>query len=328
MQADGEFDLIARYFKRPSPDRMLGVGDDCALMSLSTGCELAVSTDMLVEGRHFLPDADPAALGHKALAVNLSDLAAMGARPLACTLALSLPAVDHAWLAAFSEGFHALSRESHCPLVGGDTTRGMSGIVLSVTVLGEVRRSHALRRDAARVGDDVWISGTLGGADLALRLVLGQLPPDPERLRATRPLLDRPTPRLKLGRYLAGVAHAAIDVSDGLLQDLGHVLQASHCGAELWMDALPAHPALAGLDESLRRDALLAGGDAYELCFTARPLRREQIQALGRQLNVPVARVGTLVRGQGVRVLDGDGQAVPLVRRGFDHFSEPCGGIA
>src|SRR5690606_24206078 len=153
-------------------------------------------------------------------------------------------------------------------------------------------------------------------------------PPDPERLRATRPLLDRPTPRLKLGRYLAGVAHAAIDVSDGLLQDLGHVLQASHCGAELWMDALPAHPALAGLDESLRRDALLAGGDAYELCFTARPLRREQIQALGRQLNVPVARVGTLVRGQGVRVLDGGGRAGPLVRGGLDIFPEPWGGVA
>ncbi len=155
---------------------MLGVGDDCALMPLSPGCELAVSTDMLVEGRHFLPGTDPGSLGHKALAVNLSDLAAMGARPLACTLALSLPAVDHAWLAAFSEGFHALAREARCPLVGGDTTRG-DAVVLSITVLGEVRRSHALRRDAARVGDDVWVSGTLGAADLALRLVLGRLPP-------------------------------------------------------------------------------------------------------------------------------------------------------
>lgn len=327
MQADGEFDLISRYFRRPAPERMLGVGDDCALMPLSQGCELAVSTDMLVEGRHFLPDADPQALGHKALAVNLSDLAAMGARPLACTLALSLPAVDHAWLAAFADGFHTLARESHCPLVGGDTTRG-DAVVLSITVLGEVRRSHALRRDAARVGDDVWVSGTLGAADLALRLVLGQLPPDPERLRATRSALDRPMPRLKLGRYLAGVAHAAIDVSDGLLQDFDHILQASRCGAELWLDALPAHPALAGLDESLRREAMLSGGDAYELCFTARPLWREQIEALGRQLNVPVTRVGTLVRGQGVRVLDGAGQAVSVARRGFDHFSASCGDIA
>lgn len=328
MQADGEFDLIARYFKRPSPGRMLGVGDDCALMPLSAGCELAVSTDMLVEGRHFLTDADPESLGHKALAVNLSDLAAMGARPLACTLALSLPVVNHAWLEAFSAGFHALARESQCPLVGGDTTRSESGVVLSITVLGEVRRTHALRRDAARVGDDVWVSGTLGAADLALRLVLGRLPPDPERLRATRPALDRPTPRLKLGRYLAGVAHAAIDVSDGLLQDFGHILKASHCGADLWLDALPAHPALAGLDESLRREILLAGGDAYELCFTARPLWREQIEVLGRQLGVPVARVGTLVRGQDLRVLDGAGQVVPVAYRGFDHFSEPCGDIA
>jgi thiamine-monophosphate kinase len=328
MQSDGEFDLIARYFKRPPPDRMLGVGDDCALMPLSAGCELAVSTDMLVEGRHFLPDADPAALGHKALAVNLSDLAAMGARPLACTLALSLPAVNHAWLAAFSEGFHALARESHCPLVGGDTTRSDAGVVLSITVLGEVRRSHALRRAAARVGDDVWVSGTLGAADLALRLVLGQLPPDPERLRATRPALDRPMPQLKLGRYLAGIAHAAIDVSDGLLQDFGHILQASQCGAELWLDALPAHPALNGLDESLRREMMLSGGDAYELCFTAQPLRREQIQALGRQLNVPVTRVGTLVRGEGVRVLDGEGYAVRVGRHGFDHFSESPSGAS
>ena len=326
MQADGEFDLIARYFKRPSPDRMLGVGDDCALMPLSTGCELAVSTDMLIEGRHFLADADPAALGHKALAVNLSDLAAMGARPLACTLALSLPHIDHAWLTAFSDDFHALARESHCPLVGGDTTRSESGVVLSITVLGEVRRAHALRRAAARVGDDVWISGTLGAADLALRLVLGQLPPDPDRLRATRPALDRPVPRLKLGRYLAGIAHAAIDLSDGLLQDLGHILTASQCGAELSLDALPAHPALAGLDASLRRAALLSGGESYELCFTAQPLRREQIQALGRQLNVPLTRVGTVVRGAGVRVLDAEGQAVRVDTQGFDHFAAPASG--
>ena len=323
MPAAGEFDLIARYFKRPSPDRMLGVGDDCALMPLSAGCELAVSTDMLVEGRHFLPDADPAALGHKALAVNLSDLAAMGARPLACTLALSLPAVDHDWLAAFSEGFHALAREAGCPLVGGDTTRSDAGVVLSITVLGEVRRSHALRRAAARVGDDVWVSGSLGAADLALKLVLGQLPADPDRLRATRPALDRPEPRLELGRYLAGVAHAAIDISDGLLQDFGHILDASQCGAELWLDALPAHPALNGLDESLRRDAILAGGEAYELCFTAQPLRREQIEAIGRQLNVPVTRVGTLVRGDRVHVLDRDGYPVRFGNRGFDHFSSP-----
>lgn len=328
MQADGEFDLISRYFKKPAPARMLGVGDDCALMPLSPGYELAISTDMLVEGRHFLPDADPESLGHKALAVNLSDLAAMGARPLACTLALSLPAVDHAWLAGFSSGFHALARESGCPLVGGDTTRSDTGVVLSITVLGEVRRSHALRRDAARVGDDVWVSGTLGAADLALRLTLGRLPPDPERLRATLPALDRPVPRLGLGRYLAGVANAAVDVSDGLLQDFSHILQASRCGADLWLDALPAHPALAGLDEALRREALLSGGDAYELCFTAQPQWREQIQVLGRQLEVPVTRVGTLVRGTGVRVLDGAGGIVPVARQGFDHFSAPHGARA
>ncbi|WP_322997752.1 thiamine-phosphate kinase [Castellaniella sp.] len=322
MPSGGEFDLIARYFSRPAPSGMLGVGDDCALLSPAQGCELAVSTDMLIEGRHFFPNTDPGLLGHKALAVNLSDLAAMGARPLACTLAISLPCIDEVWLQAFADGFHALSRESRCPLVGGDTTGGSSGVVLSITVMGEVRRHHALRRDAARAGDDIWVSGTLGAADVALRLVQGRLPPDPARLQAALPFLERPVPRLKLGRYLAGVAHAAIDISDGLLQDLGHILDASQCAAELWLDALPADPVLDGLPEDVRRDALLAGGDVYELCFTAHPRRREQIEILGRQLGLPVSRIGEIRRGSGVRVLDAGGQALTVEHQGFDHFAE------
>ncbi|MGB6243183.1 MAG: thiamine-phosphate kinase [Castellaniella sp.] len=322
MPSGGEFDLISRYFDRPAPSGMLGVGDDCALLSPAQGCELAVSTDMLIEGRHFFPDIAPRLLGHKTLAVNLSDLAAMGARPLACTLAISLPSINEAWLQAFADGFHALSRESRCPLVGGDTTGGSPGVVLCVTVMGEVRRHQALRRDAARVGDDIWVSGTLGGADIALRLAQGRMPPDPARWQAARTFLELPVPRLKLGRYLAGVAHAAIDISDGLLQDLGHVLDASQCAAEVWLDALPADPVLDGLDESIRLDALLAGGDAYELCFMAHPRRREQIETLGRQLGLAVSRVGTIQRGTGVRVLDADGQALPITHRGFDHFSE------
>ncbi|WP_298012683.1 thiamine-phosphate kinase [uncultured Castellaniella sp.] len=322
MPSGGEFDLIARYFSRPAPSGMLGVGDDCALLAPSQGCELAVSTDMLIEGRHFFPDTDPGLLGHKALAVNLSDLAAMGAKPLACTLAISLPRIDEAWLQAFADGFHALSRECRCPLVGGDTTGGSSGVVLSITVMGEVRHHHALRRDAARAGDDVWVSGTLGGADVALRLVQGRLPRDPARLRAALPFLERPVPRLKLGRYLAGIAHAAIDISDGLLQDLGHILDASHCAAELWLDALPADPVLDGLDEDVRRDALLAGGDVYELCFTAHPRRREQIEILGRQLGLRLSRIGAIQRGSGVRVLDAAGDALTVAHQGFDHFAD------
>ncbi|WP_345796098.1 thiamine-phosphate kinase [Castellaniella sp. MT123] len=322
MQPGGEFDLIARYFSRPAPDGMLGVGDDCALLSTAPGCELAVSTDMLVEGRHFFSDVDPRLLGHKSLAVNLSDLAAMGARPLACTLAISLPRIDPDWLQGFSEGFHALSAESGCALLGGDTTRSPMGVVISITVLGEVRRNQALRRDAARVGDDIWVSGTLGAADVALRLMQGRLPADAARLCAARPFLERPVPRLKLGRYLTGVAHAAIDISDGLLQDLGHILDASQCAAELWLDALPADPVLDGLDAAVRHDAILAGGDAYELCFTAPPRRREQIQTLSRQLNLPIARIGEIRRGAGVRVLDAGGQVLPIPHRGFDHFAD------
>jgi thiamine-monophosphate kinase len=297
------------------------VGDDCALLPVSVGCELAVSTDMLVQGQHFFPDVDPQSLGHKALAVNLSDLAAMGARPIACTLALGLPAVDHAWLRGFSDGFHALARESRCPLVGGDTTRDPDGVVITVTVLGEVRRAHALRRNGAREGDDVWISGTLGAAYVALLLMRGRLPADPVRLRASRPAMEWPTPRLQLGRYLGGVANAAIDISDGLLQDLGHILERSRCGAELHLDLLPADATLDGLDPALRREALLGGGDAYELCFTARTVRREQIEALGRQLDLRLTRVGSIVRGAGVRVLDERGGDVPVTLRGFDHFT-------
>lgn len=322
MSADSEFDLIARYFDRPVPEGMLGVGDDCALLPLSPGCELAVSTDMLVQGQHFFADVDPQSLGHKALAVNLSDLAAMGARPLACTLALSLPGVDHAWLRGFSDGFHALAAQAHCPLVGGDTTRDPDGVVISITVMGEVHRAQALRRSGARAGDDIWLSGTLGAAYVAVMLRLGRLPADPARYQACRHAMEWPTPRLGLGQGLAGVAHAAIDISDGLLQDLGHILERSHCGAQLQLAALPADPALDGMDEAAHREAMLGGGDVYELCFTASPQRREQIHALGMRLGVPVTRVGTIVQGQGVRVLDVRGDPVSIALRGFDHFAQ------
>lgn len=320
MESDSEFDVIAQYFSRPAPPGMLGVGDDCALLPVSHGFQIAVSTDMLVQGQHFFPDANPAFLGHKALAVNLSDLAAMGARPLACTLALSLPTVDHAWLKAFSDGFHALARQTHCPLVGGDTTRNPAGVVISVTVMGEVRRSHALRRDAAKVGDDIWVTGVLGASDIALRLLQGRLAPNPELLAATRVALEQPMPRWRFGQHLVGVARAALDISDGLLQDLSHILKASRCAAEIRFESLPVAPALAGLDPALLEEAVLGGGDVYELCFTAAPMRREQVQAMARQYAVPISRIGSIVRGEGLRVVGPDGMDMDVLSYGFDHF--------
>ncbi len=318
-----EFDLIARHFSQASPPGMVGVGDDCAIFTPPAGHQVVTSTDLLLEGRHFFPDVDPRALGHKALAVNLSDLAAMGATPTACVLGVGLPQVDEPWLAAFAQGFLALAGQHACPLLGGDTTRSSHGLVISVTVFGTVVPGQALLRSAGQCGDDVWVSGSLGAADLAYRLLAGLIPADAQRLRDTRQALEWPTPRIGLGQALAGVAHAALDISDGLLQDLGHILTASGLGADLCYDAMPAHPALTGLPEPVVSHAVLAGGDVYELCFTASPGRREDILAIGRACAVPLARVGTLRSEAGISLSRaGKPMALPPAS-GFDHFSEP-----
>jgi len=315
-----EFDLIARYFSRPAPCGFLGVGDDCALFPVAAGRHLATSTDLLVEGRHFFSDVDPAALGHKALAVNLSDLAAMGAQPVACLLSLSLPAVDHDWLTAFSQSFYALADQAGCPLIGGDTTRSTAGIVISVTVMGQVRPDQALRRAAAQVGDDVWVTGDLGAANIALRLLQNELPHNPDLLAATRRALEWPLPPWQFGQALAGVAHAALDISDGLAQDIGHILKASGCGAELDYLALPVAPALQGLDSQLVQAAVLAGGDVYQLCFTAAAGERAHVLALAAASSLQVTRVGRIVAEPGLRVCAADGSVIPLDKAGFDHF--------
>lgn len=316
-----EFDLIARYFNRPAPPGYLGVGDDCALIPLTAGHRLATSTDLLIQGRHFFADVDPRALGHKAFAVNLSDLAAMGAKPLACLLGLSVPAVDHAWLEGFSDGFHALAQRAGCPLVGGDTTRSEGGIAISVTVMGEVLPEQALRRSAAQAGDDIWLTGTLGAPDIALRLLQGRLPPDAHRLAATRRQLEWPEPPFAFAAALAGIAHAALDVSDGLVQDLGHILKASACGAELEYAELPVDDALAGLEDELLRDAVLTGGDVYQLCFTAAPDRRVRVIELAEQLGLRLTRIGRIVAKPGLHIRHGD-RAIELpASGGFDHFS-------
>jgi thiamine-monophosphate kinase len=320
-----EFDLIKRFFSRPVSAELLGGGDDCALFGVTPGFQVATSTDLLLEGRHFFSDVDPRSLGHKALAVNLSDLAAMGARPLGCLLGLGLPAIDEAWVEQFAEGFYALADRHGCALIGGDTTRSLQGVTLSVTVFGEVKPSLALRRNAAQAGDDIWVSGTLGAADIACRMLAGEIPLDTELLQATRRALEWPTPQVELGQQLRLRAHAAIDVSDGLLQDLGHILTASGVGAELREQALPLHPALSGsskqvlLPEMLRR-AALAGGDVYELCFTAGVAQREQIETIGQTLGLKLSCIGTVCAQPGLFVYDQSGQVIPDLPTGFDHF--------
>ncbi|OZI66670.1 thiamine-phosphate kinase [Bordetella genomosp. 11] len=315
-----EFDLIDRYFKRAAPPGMLGVGDDCALFGVPPGMQVATSTDLLIEGRHFFPDVDPRALGHKSLAVNVSDLAAMGARPIGCLLGLALPEVREPWLAAFAEGFHAMAHAAGCPLIGGDTTGNPGVLAISVTVFGAVRPDAALCRSGALPGDDIWVSGALGDADIAYRLLSGQMPPDDALLAHTRAALDWPQPRFALGQALAGVARSAIDISDGLLQDLGHILKASGVGARLYLDDLPVSAALAGVPADRVRHAVLAGGDAYELCFTAPADRADAIRVIGAESGVAVTRIGAIEAGTGLTVLDADGAPLRDLPRGFDHF--------
>lgn len=316
-----EFDLIARYFTRPPRDVQrvpLGVGDDCALLTLSPGMQLAISSDMLVEGRHFFSNADPFQLGHKSLAVNLSDLAAMGARPLGFTLALALPAPDEAWLEGFSAGLFALADAEDCTLIGGDTTRGPLNIC--ITIFGEVPPGVALRRDTARAGDDIWVSGTLGDARLALAGLRDALPLEPHLLMQATPRLHAPTPRVKLGIALRGIAHAAIDISDGLAGDLCHVLNRSGVGATLNVDALPMGVALKHQPQELQRRFALAGGDDYELCFTSPVCQRESVLLASHDAGVAVARIGAIENKPGLRMTDAAGDLLTLQTDSFDHF--------
>jgi len=331
----GEFDLIARYFKRPPVRAALGVGDDCALLQTSPGTQLAISSDMLVEGRHFLSTVDPFKLGHKALAVNLSDLAACGAKPLAFTLALALPRSDEAWLTPFSQGLLALADAHHCELIGGDTTRGPLNIC--ITVFGEVPvlsgRSQALLRSGAQVGDDLYVSGTLGDARLALEVFRGNLSVPSPVFEAARLRMEQPTPRLALGMALCGIATAAIDISDGLLGDLGHILKQSGVGATVNADSAMALVAsrayytqangLSGAEISTDqwRDWALAGGDDYELLFTAPLSARALVSAAAQTSQTPVTRVGQIDTGRCLRLIDGEGHAVPNSYSSFDHFA-------
>ncbi len=320
-----EFELIARHFVRPMGDPAVRVpiGDDAAIVAPTPGCELAMSVDMLVEGRHFLPDADAEALGHKTLAVNLSDLAAMGATPRWALLAGALPDADADWLAAFARGLHALAERFGVALIGGDTTRGPRNLCL--TIVGELPAGTATLRSGARPGDDLYVSGTLGDAALALAGIGGRTLIEPAPLVAMRTRLDRPEPRVALGVRLRGVATAAIDVSDGLCGDLGHILAASGAGADLELARVPcsaenAHR-LASRERELALACVLAGGDDYELCFSAPPERRSTIARIAEDLALPLARIGTIIAGSGLVVRDELGVPLTALPCSFDHFS-------
>jgi thiamine-monophosphate kinase len=315
-----EFELIRRYFTRPARTAALGVGDDCALVRAPTGLVVAVTTDMLVEGTHFLPGADARRLGHKSLAVNLSDLAAMGADPRWFLLAISLPDADEVWLAAFAEGMFALADAHAIELIGGDTTRGPRTIC--ITAIGTLPPGYALRRDTATEGQDLWLSGSTGDAALGLAHASGRVALDADARRHCLARLETPAPRVALGQKLRGLAGAAIDVSDGLLADLGHVVEQSQVGAEMDYESLPRSAALRSCpDRALADECLLAGGDDYELLFTAPAARRAEVEAAGAAAGVAVTRIGRIVGdGRGARLLDAQRKPIEVARRGFDHF--------
>lgn len=315
----GEFELIARHFTRPVRRAALGVGDDCALLRVEPGQQLAVSSDMLVEGRHFLSTVPPDRLGHKALAVNLSDLAACGAEPLAFTLALALPSADEAFVAGLARGMFALADRHGIELVGGDTTAGP--LNLCITVMGQVPPGQALLRSGARAGDTLWVSGTLGDARLALEAFRGQVSLPGEAFERVRRAMECPEPRVALGLALRGVASAAIDVSDGLAGDLGHILERSGLGAELQAAALPRSVVLAAQAPALQHECLLHGGDDYELLFAAPPAQTDAVQRAAASAGVPVTAIGRLRAEPGLDLVGPDGSRQALAARGFDHFA-------
>ena len=331
----GEFDLIWRFFKAGSESMaqtqinqvLLGIGDDCALIQPDAAQSLAVTSDMLVEGRHFFANANPEWLGHKALAVNLSDLAALGAKPVGFTLALALPDANETWLAQFSQGLFRLAQQWQCPLIGGDTTQGP--LTICITALGHVPFGAAIKRSGAKIGDDIWVSGTLGDARLALGALRSEWPLEPSSLEAVLPRMHQPEPRIALGLQLRGIASSALDVSDGLLGDLRHILKASQVNAEVLIDQLPISRTLAEQTQDLRRQCAANGGDDYELCFTAPTNQRKALESLSTAL-LPLTRVGSISsasNGTEPTLILRDANGNPLttaesmrLMQSFDHF--------
>jgi thiamine-monophosphate kinase len=314
----GEFELIRSFFTRPIRKAALGVGDDCALLNPTPGTQWAISSDMLVEGRHFLSTVAADRLGHKALAVNLSDLAACGATPVAFTLALALPRADASFLEGFSRGLLALADAHGCELVGGDTTQGPLNIC--ITIFGEVPQGQALLRSGAKAGDDIYVSGTVGDARLALEVFRGTQSLAGDDFERVRRAMELPQPQVALGQALRGIATSAIDVSDGLLGDLSHILQRSAVGAVVEADALPRSDVMKAQTLSLQRLCTLAGGDDYELVFTAPADRAEAVADAARQAKVPVTRIGRIQSEHGLALIDAQGRPIDNSFGSFDHF--------
>ena len=332
----GEFDLIERFFKtaanslRTNADQAitLGIGDDCALIKPRADEEVSITSDMLVEGRHFFAGANPELLGRKALAVNLSDLAAMGARPIGFTLAIALPTVDSTWLEAFSKGLFAMAEEHSCPLIGGDTTAGP--LTISITAFGALPKGEAIRRSGAKPGDDIWVSGTVGDARLALAALRHEITLSAEDLQQIEHRMHNPTPRIELGMQLRNIASSALDVSDGLLGDLRHILKQSQVDAEIQLDKLPKSDTLQKQDVQIQKQFSACGGDDYEICFTAPASQRDKIEAISKSIGLPLTIIGKIAPKNDLEVkvylldesgaLLSDTEAVPFLKS-FDHFA-------
>ena len=317
-----EFNLIKQYFTRATRDTKLGIGDDAALISLSTGMELAISADMLVAGTHFFAGCDAYQLGWKSLAVNISDMAAMGANPKWVTLAIALPEINASWLAEFSRGFFACAESFNVDLIGGDTTRGP--LTISVQIMGEVPIGKAIRRSGAKVGDDIWVSGKLGDAALALAHIQGKLVLPEEASLTCAKALHTPQPRVVLGLALRDIANSAIDISDGLLADLGHILEQSTVGATLELYSIP-HSTFAGftidLNDEYLRKMVLAGGDDYELCFTAPAEKHAEIIKISEVTKLQLSCIGHVTNNTGLTLYGLDNEILNMKETGFDHFS-------
>lgn len=329
----GEFELIQRFFKTnadamsPKSEIDLGIGDDCALIHPSSNEEIAITTDMLVEGRHFFVGADPVLLGRKALAVNLSDLAAMGATPLGFTLALALPSADQVWLKAFSKGLFSLAKQFSCSLIGGDTTAGP--LTISITAFGTLPKGEAIRRSGAKPGDDIWVSGELGDARLALAALRHEISLPELDLEQIEHRMHQPIPRVELGAQLRGIATAALDISDGLLGDLKHILNQSKVDAQIWIDQLPKSAILLKQDSSIQNQFAACGGDDYEICFTADKHQRDAIEQISKTLNLAITHIGQTVASKSdtanIEILNSDGNQfsddeTKVLMKSFDHF--------
>lgn len=316
-----EFDLILQHFTRETHHTNLSIGDDAALISVAPDMELAISSDMLVAGTHFFPNADAYKLGWKSLAVNISDMAAMGANPKWATLAIALPNEDSAWLTQFSNGFFACAEQFNIDLIGGDTTRGP--LTISVQIMGEVPIGKAIKRSGAKTGDEVWVSGHLGNAALALTHMQSKLTLPADIFTDCVKALNTPQPRVALGLALRGLANSAIDISDGLLADLGHILERSNTGATLQLSKIP-HSAFLDAEfitnSEYALNALLAGGDDYELCFTAPAAKHTEIVKLSETLNLKLSAIGEITSKPHLTVHGFDNRILDFKKTGFNHF--------